>query len=357
MLHSIGVGLDQIDKIETSVSSPGHLLTQPGFLKSSPKITLHFKIQDTSLAETAKPVSPPQSNWICTYCTFSNPYPSNYSSTSSIPPCLNCGMPPPPGTLTIPPPSAPTLSIPRPVPTVSTEALFPCPRCTFLNHPALTACEICGEPLISPNLPPILASAEAIDRGVSPAPQASEEKRNYVRLSFRAGGEKPFLERLKNAISNKTWESKVDNLLRVTAGKTIGINGLERASAAIRLQNDVVLQSSLKDLEALMSRAKDLIVLAEQLAVKVPSNEATNALRESSEVLGLSSPIVTKELAGGQESYYIELARQVAEFLTTSKDEKGSYLRREGGIIPLIDVFALYNKARGVGIFLFDVLM
>jgi len=148
------------------------------------------------------------------------------------------------------------------------------------------------------------------------------------------------------------WEIKErEELLKVTPGKTIGINGLERASAALRLQNDVVLQSSLKDLEALMARAKDLIALAEQLAVKVSSNEAKSALRESTEVLGLSSPIVTKEIAGGQEAYYIELARQVAEFLTTSKDDKGSYLRTEGGIIPLIDVFALYNKARGVGIF------
>jgi len=236
----------------------------------------------------------------------------------------------------------------------SSNGLFPCPRCTFLNHPALTACEICGEPLISPNLPPILASAEAIDRGVSPAPQASEERRNYVRLSFRAGGEKVFLDRLKAAISKRAWESRDhEEVLKVIpSGKTIGINGLERASAALRLQNDVVLQSSLKDLEALMARAKDLISLAEQLAVKVSSNEARSAISESAEVLGLSTPIVTKELAGGQEAYHLELARQVAEFLTTSKDEKGSILRREGGIIPLIDVFAVYNRARGVGAFL-----
>ena len=53
--------------------------------------------------------------------------------------------------------------------------------------------------------------------------------------------------------------------------KTIGIDGLERASAALRLQNDTVLQSSFQDLEALMSRAKDLIALAEQLAIKLSS--------------------------------------------------------------------------------------
>lgn len=133
-------------------------------------------------------------------------------------------------------------------------------------------------------------------------------------------------------------------------GKMIGINGLERASVAQRLRDDVVLQASLKDLEALMARAKDLVSLAEQIAMKVSSASERSALRESTEMLGLNTPIVTKELVGGQEAYYIELARQVAEFLTERNDGKESILRREGGIIPLIDVFAIYNRARGVGI-------
>jgi ESCRT-II complex subunit VPS36 len=127
---------------------------------------------------------------------------------------------------------------------------------------------------------------------------------------------------------------------------------LERAAEALRLQNDVVLQSSLQDLQALMSRAKDLISLAEQFASKlslVPasiSNDARLALKESTELLGLDTPIVTKEIAGGQDSYFMELARQIAEFLTSGKE---SILKREGGIIPLIDLFAIYNRARGVG--------
>ena len=137
--------------------------------------------------------------------------------------------------------------------------------------------------------------------------------------------------------------------------KTIGINGLERASAALRLQNDVVLQSSFQDLEALMLRAKDLIALAEQFATKlaaVPASTSTNArvaLEESSELLGLNTPIVTKEVAGGQDAYYAELARQIAEFVTTTASQKECILKREGGVIPLIDLFAIYNRARGVG--------
>jgi ESCRT-II complex subunit VPS36 len=137
--------------------------------------------------------------------------------------------------------------------------------------------------------------------------------------------------------------------------KTIGINGLERASAAIRLQNDAVLQSSFQDLEVLMARAKDLIILAEQFATKLSSlpstasSDARLALKESTEALGLSTPIVTKEIAGGQDAYWSELARQIAEFLTSTDSRGQSILKREGGIIPLIDLFAIYNRARGVG--------
>ena len=277
-------------------------------------------------------------------------------------------MPPPPGTLAQSPPPTPSqsLAVPPPLPPRprlidNDEGLFACPRCTFLNHPALTSCEICGEPLISPNLPPILASAEAIDRGTSPAPfpiPASEERTTYVRLSFRASGEKLFLERIKVAISQKAWipSSTKDNMLsQPPTSKTIGINGLERASAALKLQNDKVLEASFQDLEALMTRAKTVIALAEQLASKISSlpasagaSEARRALQESSELLGLSTPIVSREVAGGLEVYWEELARQVAEFLTAPGVE-GSLLKREGGIIPLIDLFALYNRARGVG--------
>jgi ESCRT-II complex subunit VPS36 len=254
--------------------------------------------------------------------------------------------------------------VPPPQTAQDNDGLFPCPRCTFLNHPALTACEICGEPLISPNLPPILASAEAIDRSISPAPFPAppNEDRTYVRISFRAGGDKPFLERIRAAIVTKAWIPTTRTTEDITptlaaSSKTIGINGLEKASAALKLQNDRVLEASFQDLQALMARAKTLIALAEQLASKISNlpptsgSEARRALRESSELLGLSTPIVTQEVAGGQEVYWGELAKQVAEFLTAAAVDGGmSLLKREGGIIPLIDLFALYNRARGVGI-------
>jgi len=109
-----------------------------------------------------------------------------------------------------------------------------------------------------------------------------------------------------------------------------------------------------------MARAKDLVALAEQLASKLSSappssaSDARVALRESTELLGLNTSIVTKEIAGGEEAYWAELARQIAEFLTSvERGSRESILRREGGIVPLIDLFAIYNRARGVGKFSF----
>jgi ESCRT-II complex subunit VPS36 len=171
------------------------------------------------------------------------------------------------------------------------------------------------------------------------------------------GGTLPTHDNANQKSTEQSLTSQAREMLQST--KTIGINGLERASAALRLQNDVVLHSSFQDLEALMARAKDLIALAEQFASKLSSlpastsSDARLALRESSELLGLSTPIVTKEIAGGQDAYWAELARQIAEFLTSTDsrgDTKESILKREGGILPLIDLFAIYNRARGVGI-------
>jgi ESCRT-II complex subunit VPS36 len=220
------------------------------------------------------------------------------------------------------------------------------------NHPSLTTCELCGERLISPDLPPILASAEVLDRGISPAPALNpgEEPRNYIRISFRGGGEKKFLERLKGALDNKRWEVPRESStgdVKVEAGKTVGIDGLQKISAAVRLRNDFVLKSSLTDLKVLMAKAKDLISLAQQLSTKLPPDE----LRESTDSLGLTSSIITQDVVGGdKEAYYTQLARQIAEFLLSPLSGGGNILTNEGGVIPLIDLFVLYNRARGLGV-------
>ncbi|MCJ1375691.1 hypothetical protein MMC20_006928 [Loxospora ochrophaea] len=193
-----------------------------------------------------------------------------------------------------------------------------------------------------------------------------EEALEYVKLSFRAGGEKIFYERLKGAIIQRKWllrnappfpqpsystggplskdtETKADD----GHTKTVGIAGLERRGQQMREKNEVVIGNAFEDLEALMASAKDIMALAETFASQSvdDSSEANALLSESAAALGM---VTTKDMLGpsnGSESLYLsELSRHLAEYLT---DDRHGILRKEGGIMSLIDLWAVFNRARG----------
>ncbi|KLU82600.1 vacuolar protein-sorting-associated protein 36 [Magnaporthiopsis poae ATCC 64411] len=133
--------------------------------------------------------------------------------------------------------------------------------------------------------------------------------------------------------------------------RTAGIAGLEKRGLEIRKNNELVIGSAFEDLEALMASAKEIVALAETFARQVNnsgsgagSSEANRLLAESASQLGL---VTTKDVVGGSssESLYIsELARNLAEFLT---DDARGILKRSGGIISLVDLWAMFNRARG----------
>lgn len=250
-------------------------------------------------------------------------------------------------------------------------ASFQCPRCTFLNHPSLLSCELCGAPLLSQDLPTGLGQQES--RAESPGPMlqslslpgigASES----IKISFRGGGEKIFLERLKAAMTQRKWllqgAPPVPKLNRQGGDvgvndsspstdrvKTVGIAGLEQRRLDMRKNNEVVIGSAFEDLEALMASAKEIVALAESFARQMDgsvngSSEANALLAQSASALGL---VTTKDmLSGGSSSetlYLSELSRNLAEFLT--EDARG-VLRKAGGIISLVDLWAIFNRARG----------
>lgn len=97
-----------------------------------------------------------------------------------------------------------------------------------------------------------------------------------------------------------------------------------------------------------MASAKQIVALAETLAREsgMTTNEGspeTNAvLSESAAALGM---ITTKDmLSSGSENLYLsELSRDLAEYLT---DDRRGILQREGGIMSLIDLWALFNRSR-----------
>ncbi|EEU40758.1 uncharacterized protein NECHADRAFT_33889 [Fusarium vanettenii 77-13-4] len=367
------------------------------------------------------PPEPPaakSSTWVCTICSFSNPVPSNFDPTTAnahtpLPPCLACGIKPtlthvlkaaisgannrtaPSPALASPLPLRPGPSDSRPlsenldqIPTPSlldtsngsdSSASFPCPRCTFSNHPSLMSCEMCGAPLISQDIPSAIQQSSTSDatRIDSPGPTLDQSKGGKggtdayecVKLSFRRGGEKIFYERLKGSMTQRKWllqdappapksnqmadeANSSDSGTGASAGRTkgVGIAGLEQLGLNMRKNNELLIGSAFEDLEALMSSAKEVIALAERFARQTnngqgnASAEENAILAESASQLGL---ITTKDIVGGgsSESLYLsELSRNLAEFLT---DDSRGVLKKAGGIITLVDLWAMFNRARG----------
>ncbi|KAJ5341545.1 hypothetical protein N7541_010669 [Penicillium brevicompactum] len=413
--YSVAIDLKELDRVES----------QAGFLKSSPKLTIYPKPQKKKLEQSRSATSSPavshpstlhstqslahlpQSNlpqvsaspkpihatWICPICTFSNPVPSNFdpataSATTHLPPCLACGIKPPFTTVLKAAISAattrePSLQTSAPPPALAQHIVqsndswsvgpggsTPCPRCTFVNHPSLTECEICGAPLSA-------VSSSATNRVDSPAPLfeqshiANTEVSESIKLSFRAGGDKTFYERLKGALVQRKWllqnappvplpsqatqpglsSSAVSSESPpppVTRPAGVGIAGLERRGLEARKKNELVIGNSFEDLEALMASAKQIVALAETLAresgmaTSEGSAETSAVLSESAAALGM---VTTKDmLSSGSESLYLsELSRDLAEFLT---DDRKGILQREGGIMSLIDLWAVFNRSR-----------
>ncbi|KAM0297982.1 hypothetical protein ACHAPM_009264 [Fusarium culmorum] len=341
----------------------------------------------------------------------SNFDPTSANAHTPLPPCLACGIKPslahvlkaaisgasnrPAASTAIdsPLPLRPAQSGPRPLsenldqlPTPGltgasngskSSASFQCPRCTFSNHPSLMTCEMCGGPLISNNVPSPIQQSSASEtvRTDSPGPVLDPSKINKngsdapesVKISFRRGGEKIFYERLKGSMTQRKWllrdappapnsraadEGASDATNGGSGGRTkgVGIAGLEQLGLNMRKNNELLIGSAFEDLEALMSSAKEVIALAERFARQTnngqgnASAEENAILAESASQLGL---VTTKDIVGGgsSESLYLsELARNLAEFLT---DDSRGVLKKAGGIITLVDLWAMFNRARG----------
>jgi ESCRT-II complex subunit VPS36 len=192
-----------------------------------------------------------------------------------------------------------------------------------------------------------------------------------IKISFRAGGGPIFYERLKNALVQRKWllqsappiprprpssgtfnDSYSTNPDRPSAEaerpRVVGIAGLERRGLEQRQNNEAMIGGAFEDLEALMTSAKEIIALAEQFASQ--ANLGTNGdsdenglAFQSASALGL---VTTKDMLGsGSETLYVsELSRNLAEWLT---DDTRGILRKEGGIMTLVDLWAVFNRARG----------
>ncbi|KAH7433800.1 hypothetical protein KP509_07G086800 [Ceratopteris richardii] len=129
-----------------------------------------------------------------------------------------------------------------------------------------------------------------------------------------------------------------------------GVSGILRKEQEQWEETDKNLQDAFVDLKALMSKAKEMVALAEKMRAKLMTAPTTQAGSMDDEdatsrqemqdwmlSVGIASP-VTKETAGAL--YHQQLSRQLADFVVVP-------LQKAGGMLALVDVYCLFNRARG----------
>ncbi|XP_057502950.1 vacuolar protein sorting-associated protein 36-like [Actinidia eriantha] len=130
----------------------------------------------------------------------------------------------------------------------------------------------------------------------------------------------------------------------------VGVSGILRKEQEMWESTDKSLQDAFQDLNALMSKAKEMVMLAEKMRLKLLSGSNNQASAANDEEMGskeemqdwllsvgIASP-VTKESAGAL--YHQQLSRQLADFVKIP-------IERAGGMVNLIDIYCLFNRARG----------
>ncbi|EEY17386.1 vacuolar protein-sorting-associated protein [Verticillium alfalfae VaMs.102] len=325
--HSVALELKDVDRYEFYA----------GFLKSSAKITLIPKpLKRSSLMARASAISPatgrPSSHigpgsgsttpassdgpyrppseqpsvssatWVCTICSFSNPVPSNFDPTTAnihtpLPPCLACGIKP------------------------------------SLAHVLKAAIS---------NATNRSAAAPATPSG--PLPVAARPQRSNSRTGETGGP--PLWPGSSSIIGTPPPQQPMQPAPLDPSAHFQCPRSRPRYAQEQRGHD---WQRFLRDLDALMASAKEIVALAERFARQAnggsgaAASEANALLAESASQLGL---ITTKDIVSGSSSeklYLSELARNLAEFLT---DDARGVLKKAGGVLSLVDLWAMFNRAR-----------
>jgi ESCRT-II complex subunit VPS36 len=137
------------------------------------------------------------------------------------------------------------------------------------------------------------------------------------------------------------------------------VRGVETSAQSAQLD----MNDALKDLDALMVKAREMVRLAgelnERLTAVTDLNEASGGtepetatfIRSSLAQLGLqmTDVPVTLDMARDEKRWYEQLARELATVLQGAGGKNGAGLMGDRGIIPLDEVWGAWNRARGVG--------
>ncbi|KAF9908904.1 hypothetical protein EC991_009310 [Linnemannia zychae] len=342
-------------------------------------------------------------SWVCTVC-----YNSNQGELAK---CAICGVKKPQGSQETPTtPTADPFhfveSTPSRDPSPGTlsgtdQPGIACPACTFHNDPFMIHCEICGTQLQdqdsmafmlhrqqqhqrSISQLPSLVSQSSSSQSIIPTTDTTTGKvsasakflgglpsfygsgskstaddANSVKLSFRSGGSGSFQTLLKSAMANKAWENKPkprpveairtqsslapESGLSSPSAQVGGISGIMRTVESNKKVADETLSEAFRDLQGLIDKAAEMVALAETISNRLSKSNSMNSEETATFKtyllsMGIAAP-VTKDTAGAV--FHKELARELVEFILP-------IVEREGGTMSLMDIYCVFNRARGV---------
>lgn len=243
----------------------------------------------------------------------------------------------------------------------NTLAQRACPTCTYLNDVERRNCDMCGTWL---DLPASLMQS-------------------ICKLSFRQGGDRLVYSILRDTLKEKPW-----TMVTTRSGTGAGLLGMAEASP--NATSGAMPTTAFEDLESLMRQARRMVDFANSLRTELErhergvsaaatpngeeqAEEAGTLLQSALVQLGLPNPAVTPDMVKNERAYHRELACELAGVLLGEHGLLGPGrvvrdasahpdLRQQAdikmvsgpvagrGLMPLDEVWGLWNRARGVAL-------
>eukprot|EP00501_MAST-03F_sp_TOSAG23-6_P002387 GSMAST32.ASY1.ANO1.2493.1 assembled CDS len=164
-------------------------------------------------------------------------------------------------------------------------------------------------------------------------------------------------KQLPLALSRKSWEEserKAREGPKTFSGTSgaqraafAGIGGLQFKQKQEEQKGKRLAGSAFQDLDSLMAKAREVVQVAERVA-QLSSRENSDdvSAEEQAEFsslvrsVGIASPVTRDSMGTGGDLFYSELARQLSGFIVKPIDSAG-------GMLSLMDIYCMYNRARG----------
>merc|ERR1719431_339818 len=193
----------------------------------------------------------------------------------------------------------------------------------------------------------VLHLAPLTDTENNLARPVTKHKADFVKLSFRSGGQTEFFNHLHKAVTSKAWEMKRTVLARPAKREIrAGITGIEKKISQKARQDKADISKAFQDLDRLMEMAKPMVALAKSISTQIRDRQGEITEDETVQFksyllsLGIDDP-VTKDSAGSDKKYYQGLAKEMFFILDQP-------IQDAGGLMTLTDAFVRVNRARGL---------